>query len=838
MEKTQFNDSKVSQLFYYDPITDSYIPVSSLNPLPVHVDTTSLTVSNFPASQLIKLDPNSTNPNLDAYGRLRVSEPFTIFDCQTQYDKQPFLMDDIFVGNGSTTFLPNESTVQLNCDTSSGCKVTRRSRQWIRYQPSKCVSGDDYMNLADGSRVKAIDLIDKEFEIFTKDDNEKTVLAKARGFFNAIEPIYKLELQDGRIIYRNSNHPLWSGSKVYLTSDGQNRRGARRKIRPVGWVKLSDIQPGQYVGTVTESPYIGTSYLPDEEIKMLACMIGDGSCTQDAISFSQLDNKLLSEMKEIVENYYDCVFEKDKKYRYRIFKKGFKFNKKPNNVLTALRKHNVWGKNSYTHEVPEIIWKLPLKSTALFLSRLFSADGWAHEKGNSFSIGYCSVSEQLARGVQSLLLKFGIQSILETHHSKLNYKEGLYKSYKVMVYEAKSLLLFCDSIGIYGKEDILNRIREKAYDRFINGKPQDVFLHQNIYDGLKWSLVKSIEIQNIGVTVGIEVDNYHTFLTDFYEHNSQQITMTGVLGSPKANVSQRIGYFDDQNGLFFEQTSAGMSVVRRTYVTGSVVNNVFLQSNWNLDTLDGSGNAGNPSGKLLDPTKGSIFCIDFQWLGLSRARWGINFGDAYVYVHQYKAANVLSNVYMTTGNLPVTYELENTGVSDSSTAMKAVCCAISSEGGSDKTGFIFSNSNSRDGVVSTRKPYLSVQPKLTFNGIVNRGHVVPLKSEMMNSVGGTTGLLYEVVFNGTLIGASFTSQDPNSIVNFDTSATSIIGGTVVDSGFISTSTNVDISMLNDLKYPLTLNAAGTVADTLSIVVTSVSGGSPKFSGSISWKEYH
>ena len=35
MEKIQFNSSKVNLLFYYDVNADSYIPVSSLNPLPV-----------------------------------------------------------------------------------------------------------------------------------------------------------------------------------------------------------------------------------------------------------------------------------------------------------------------------------------------------------------------------------------------------------------------------------------------------------------------------------------------------------------------------------------------------------------------------------------------------------------------------------------------------------------------------------------------------------------------------------------------------------------------------------------------------------------------------------
>jgi hypothetical protein len=38
MEKLQFNSSKVSQLFYYDAVLDSWIPVSSSSPLPVQTN--------------------------------------------------------------------------------------------------------------------------------------------------------------------------------------------------------------------------------------------------------------------------------------------------------------------------------------------------------------------------------------------------------------------------------------------------------------------------------------------------------------------------------------------------------------------------------------------------------------------------------------------------------------------------------------------------------------------------------------------------------------------------------------------------------------------------------
>ena len=47
----------------------------------------------------------------DAFGRLRVSEPYTIFDSSNRYaiDNQ---FDTSTVTGGSTTFLPNEAAVE------------------------------------------------------------------------------------------------------------------------------------------------------------------------------------------------------------------------------------------------------------------------------------------------------------------------------------------------------------------------------------------------------------------------------------------------------------------------------------------------------------------------------------------------------------------------------------------------------------------------------------------------------------------------------------------------------------------------------------------------------
>jgi hypothetical protein len=65
------------------------------------------------------------------------------------------------------------------------------------------------------------------------------------------------------------------------------------------------------------------------------------------------------------------------------------------------------------------------------------------------------------------------------------------------------------------------------------------------------------------------------------------------LGGEKANVRQRVGYFDDNNGIFFQQTNGNKRWVIRSSVSGTPVDTEFAsQTDWNIDKLNGEGPSG------------------------------------------------------------------------------------------------------------------------------------------------------------------------------------------------------------------------------------------------------
>lgn len=316
---------------------------------------------------------------------------------------------------------------------------------------------------------------------------------------------------------------------------------------------------------------------------------------------------------------------------------------------------------------------------------------------------------------------------------------------------------------------------------------------------------------------------------------SQKILMTTVFGAQKVGVTKRLGYFDADNGIFFEQNGESVSMVIRSKTTGSVVENRVEQKDWNVDKMDGRG----ASGVTLDSAKAQIFFIDLEWLSVGRVRVGFVIRGVVYYVHYFNHSNHIDSAYMTTANLPIRYEITNTAVTDTETSIKAICCSVQSEGGFIETSYfprsISSGLNAVD--ATTRRPILSIRPKQIFKGQINRGDIAPLNAFL---VAGGNDCLVELVIGGTLTGGSgvWTSAGEESIAEYNTDRTAISGGVVIESFYAITgsgSTKGQSLLPINTRVPLTLDIDGANPTNLSIVVTSLTG-TVSARGGINWRE--
>lgn len=406
---------------------------------------------------------------------------------------------------------------------------------------------------------------------------------------------------------------------------------------------------------------------------------------------------------------------------------------------------------------------------------------------------------------------------------------------------------------------ILNQSNFDAFSRLRTSTPTTVFDSQLQY-GLSPLSWQTYSVSGASAThlpsqssaqITMPVTNGARLLRQTYRYfryqpgKSQLIIMTGVLGVAVANQNKNIGYYDDQNGYFFQRTGTTVNAVERTFVSGVVVENAVPQASWNIDPFNGSG----PSGVTLDVTKAQIFIIDAQWLGVGTVRMGFSIGGKIYYAHAFQHANVLATAYTTTFNLPLRYEAINTAVSAGSNDMRQICSSVSSEAGfEDAWGRNFSAMTpiGTPKTVPTTGPVsvLAIRMSSTFGGIDNRGFVLPLNLDVMT---GTNNISFELIFLSQGTGytpGTFTAANPDSIVEFDTTGTLVLPttGLTVDCGFVAagqaqTRSVASANLLNKLQIARNYNPipANAVSDVLCLAATAT-GGSASVNACITWQE--
>jgi hypothetical protein len=304
------------------------------------------------------------------------------------------------------------------------------------------------------------------------------------------------------------------------------------------------------------------------------------------------------------------------------------------------------------------------------------------------------------------------------------------------------------------------------------------------------------------------------------------VLATFAMNTPTANIRQRVGYFNTQNGVFFEANGTTLSMVMRsdslpTPGTPSDIRSI-PQSAWNGDKLDGTG----ASGYTLDPSKTQIFWCDFEWLGVGSVRTGFVINGQYIVCHTFNNANDIGSVYMTTAILPVRYEITN--LSNVTTAsMKQICSTVISEGGYEQysPSHLARRTTKLSNIQLTFKPVVSIRLASTALGAVvlpGRMQLLPVASQN-----------YEVglFFNATLTGASWSAVPSDANVEMDTSATAITGGTLVQTDYVSSSGSGGTQPLVDpagynWALQLGVSLAGA-SDVLTLAIRTVDSATPQ-----------
>jgi hypothetical protein len=387
-----------------------------------------------------------------------------------------------------------------------------------------------------------------------------------------------------------------------------------------------------------------------------------------------------------------------------------------------------------------------------------------------------------------------------------------------------------------------------AFNRLKTSQPFTLFDSQHRYqENDKWDTETAVSgtttfmpnesVVNMNVTAasGSKVTRETKRTFPYQPGKSLLIFSTFVFASKKTNLRQRVGYFGAKNGIYLEQVDNTVYLVLRTYVGGSVDDTTYKvqQSSWNGDRFDGTGE----SGRTADFAKANIMWIDIEWLGVGDVRVGFVVDGRPIVAHTFHNDNLRTTTYMTTAILPIRMEIENIDTTSSSSTAKHICNTVMSEAGYE--GFSKRFNVTRNGSTVTTLTTAGTQyPMIALRLNSSRLDSVVIPSNLSVVLEETASnkpdtVMYRVLLNPTLTSGTWVTHY-NGNVDYNITATAVSGGTDIIGGYISSSSSLSISNINDFNFQIGRTQYG-VSDVFALTFTPINAGAKAYCD-MSWFE--
>ena len=290
--------------------------------------------------------------------------------------------------------------------------------------------------------------------------------------------------------------------------------GNHKFVTKQGTVPLKDLSVGDRIATSVRLPLTSPVEIDDREVKLLGYWIGDGMMPADHnptlnVDFGSHETQAIEEYIEICKSYGDVPKVKKHPAKNMVFIR----HSRDTPLYGIIRKHGLWGKRAGDKVIPDAVWSLPDQQVATFLSRLMGTDGSIYMKKCSGgklnpSIEYCTISEQLAKGVQRLFARIGISASLRSKIPSYTYK-GVKKNgrraYVLTISDMEGFKRYAEKISMLDKQIHVERGLE------INSK-RNVIEAFNHYEGdIYWAKIKEVTpggAEEIFTVTATDTENY------------------------------------------------------------------------------------------------------------------------------------------------------------------------------------------------------------------------------------------------------------------------------------------------------------------------------------------
>ncbi len=303
---------------------------------------------------------------------------------------------------------------------------------------SGCLTGDTLIQRADtGERVQIKDLVGQtNIPIISMDAAyQLRPMLASKVFSSGTKQVFEMTLRSGRTIKASGNHK-------FLTM--------------AGWQELENLTDGERLATprflTADAPICKLS---TDELVLLAHLLGDGCVLpRQPIHYTSADPKNLEAVENAAQRLFGITPRRvqQKNWWHTYLPSPYHLTHgKYHPITNWYRELGISPVRSYEKRIPQAVFASDSKSIQLFLHHLWATDGnisWKNIRGrmSSGAIYYGSTSEELARGVQHLLLRLGIWSTLRI----IPDKRGHRSSYQVHVESASVQHKFLQLVGSYG----------------------------------------------------------------------------------------------------------------------------------------------------------------------------------------------------------------------------------------------------------------------------------------------------------------------------------------------------------------------------------------------------
>lgn len=355
------------------------------------------------------------------------------------------------ISNGQNIILSNNSLIRCQ-SASDGSNIEGDSYMLIivdeaqdvsNFKYLKCLSEDTEIWLPNGSKDTIKNVVNKKKNVVTL-DGERT---PEEFYNNGVQEVFEIKLSNGRLIKATSNHQFF----------------VRRRVgnRVPKWDTLNNVSIGDTIAVPKKVAYFGDKY-NIRQGQLVGFMLGDGCMTGDqpliCMNKAVRDRAINHILRDFPNTeYHETRYSESKDLSEGYFRRKSRKGNKEGELITFLKELGIWGLKGSDKVITPQIFGASKNFLKGLVMGLIESDGCVTNDGVVFS----NTSENLVRGLQDILLKFGVPSRVSVRENNGTFTDHPKPIWSCTIKSAEGVLEFYRNFELFTKQKKLYALVDK-----------------------------------------------------------------------------------------------------------------------------------------------------------------------------------------------------------------------------------------------------------------------------------------------------------------------------------------------------------------------------------------